>query len=244
MSTAPQASIHHRVDGRYRSSGSRSQRHTRPSSGSSASPRNSKPVLVSTDVEAMRSGSVCARIRRTRAQARARLPAGFSEVSSVGPGRWDDCGRSSRVRTAISFRWASIQPSEKGDMVKALLTGFAIVFGTASISTTTPTASPHPFSLVLESTAYGWAASCDSGCRWRHLGLSCNGACGVITIDANVSRPIHRAIWSRPRSAFAWSDTGKESAQPLRPAPCGALCRGPVSSIHAEHGSMQAAYRQ
>ena len=70
-------------------------------------------------------------------------------------------------------------------MFKALLAGLAFTFGTVSIPVPASTPAPASFSLVLESTQFGWAASCDSGCRWRHLALSCDGACGVVTIDAN-----------------------------------------------------------
>ena len=43
---------------------------------------------------------------------------------------------------------------------------------------------PVGFSIVLETTPNGWAAHCDSGCRWREASFACPGPCGAI-IDAN-----------------------------------------------------------
>lgn len=65
-------------------------------------------------------------------------------------------------------------------MFRALITVVAL----AVTSATAKTRTPADFSLVLESTPTGWAARCDSGCRWHELSFSCEGACGAI-VDGN-----------------------------------------------------------
>lgn len=47
-----------------------------------------------------------------------------------------------------------------------------------------PTPQPAPFQLMLERTATGWSARCDSGCSWTKLSASCLLRCHV-TIDNN-----------------------------------------------------------
>lgn len=71
-------------------------------------------------------------------------------------------------------------------MLRVLTVSIAVVLGAvaATNATTTRQRSPAAFSLVLESTASGWAARCDSGCRWKELSFGCARACGA-TIDAN-----------------------------------------------------------
>jgi hypothetical protein len=67
-------------------------------------------------------------------------------------------------------------------MFRLLLTTIAVMVSTqARPSPKTP---PPAFSLVLESTANGWAARCDTGCRWQRLSFGCERACRAI-IDAN-----------------------------------------------------------
>ena len=64
-----------------------------------------------------------------------------------------------------------------------VLLGVALVIGAGTATTATrPTA--QSFSIVLESKPTGWAARCDSGCRWQQLSFGCENACGAI-IDAN-----------------------------------------------------------
>ncbi|HEV8446393.1 MAG TPA: hypothetical protein VGQ44_06225 [Gemmatimonadaceae bacterium] len=65
-------------------------------------------------------------------------------------------------------------------MFRALVSGIALVVTSAAATTRAPAA----FSLVLESTPTGWAARCDSGCRWHELSFNCERACGAI-VDAN-----------------------------------------------------------
>ena len=66
-------------------------------------------------------------------------------------------------------------------MFKALVPGIVLVAG---LGVAPMARAPVAFSLVLESSATGWAARCDSGCRWRQLSFSCERACGAV-IDAN-----------------------------------------------------------
>jgi hypothetical protein len=68
-------------------------------------------------------------------------------------------------------------------MFRVLLIGVALVIGPSAATTATP-ATAQSFSLVLESSPTGWAARCDSGCRWQRLSFGCERACGAI-IDAN-----------------------------------------------------------
>src|SRR5262245_28846510 len=71
----------------------------------------------------------------------------------------------------------------EGCMVRTLLTSLALVVVTQALSAPPRPAAPA-FSLVLESTATGWAARCDTGCRWQRVSFGCERACGAI-IDAN-----------------------------------------------------------
>jgi hypothetical protein len=66
-------------------------------------------------------------------------------------------------------------------MFKTLFISMALV-GVLGAARTA--AAPATFSLVLESKPGGWAARCDSGCRWREVSFSCERACGAI-VDAN-----------------------------------------------------------
>jgi hypothetical protein len=92
-------------------------------------------------------------------------------------------------------------------MFRAFLAGIVLVIGTGLM--TTPSAqTPAGFSLVLESTATGWAARCDSGCRWTHITLSCARSCDA-TIDANGVRP-RGARSASPSFAFNIERTGRE----------------------------------
>jgi hypothetical protein len=69
-------------------------------------------------------------------------------------------------------------------MVRALLAGLSLS-ASGAVTVTAQKAQPRAsFSLVLESTRTGWAAQCDSGCRWRQLSFDCRQACGAV-IDAD-----------------------------------------------------------
>jgi hypothetical protein len=68
-------------------------------------------------------------------------------------------------------------------MFRVVLASIALAVTAGVTPTPTPNA-PASFSLVLESSATGWAARCDTGCHWRHLSFGCEHACGAI-IDAD-----------------------------------------------------------
>lgn len=68
-------------------------------------------------------------------------------------------------------------------MLKPLLAGVALLVAITAAKQP-ETQPPAAFSLVLESTATGWSARCDSGCRWRSLSFDCDRACGAV-LDAN-----------------------------------------------------------
>src|SRR6476660_884459 len=92
-------------------------------------------------------------------------------------------------------------------MFRAFLAGVVLVIGTSHV--TTPTAqAPVGFSLVLESTATGWAARCDSGCHWTHLTMSCAPS-RYATTDANGVGP-RAARSASPPFAFNVERTGRE----------------------------------
>ena len=66
-------------------------------------------------------------------------------------------------------------------------------------------ASNH-FSLVLEHSARGWRASCDVGCRWRELTMSCGG-CEVRLTSVGVA-PASSAEEEEGTFAFTLTDAG------------------------------------
>lgn len=69
--------------------------------------------------------------------------------------------------------------------MKAILAVVAVIAGSAGSLIPNP-ANINGFSITLEATPHGWAAHCDSGCRWRGLSLAfeCATACPAI-VDAN-----------------------------------------------------------
>lgn len=69
----------------------------------------------------------------------------------------------------------------KGLLVAAALVAFSGFAVSKPIQRSVP---PANFSILLTTTATGWEAQCDSGCRWKGLGFSCATACPA-TIDAN-----------------------------------------------------------
>jgi hypothetical protein len=69
-------------------------------------------------------------------------------------------------------------------MFRILVAGLALFAGSASTTVPERAEPIASFSLVLESSSTGWAARCDSGCRWTQLSFNCERACGAI-IDAN-----------------------------------------------------------
>ena len=76
-------------------------------------------------------------------------------------------------------------------MLGSLLASLALLGGAGTA--TPPAHVPAAFSLVLESTATGWAARCDSGCRWQRLSFTCERACAAI-VDANGVRAVTVAV--------------------------------------------------
>ena len=69
-------------------------------------------------------------------------------------------------------------------MLRVLLSGFALGAAHTTLGRAQVERQPAQFSLVLESTPTGWAARCDSGCRWRQLAFDCERACRAV-VDAN-----------------------------------------------------------
>ena len=62
------------------------------------------------------------------------------------------------------------------------------------------------FSLVLEHSAQGWKASCDVGCRWRELTMSCGG-CEVRLTSVGVG-PVGSSKVEEGTFAFTLTDAG------------------------------------
>ena len=67
-------------------------------------------------------------------------------------------------------------------------------------ATAARTASEAHFSLVLERTARGWRAQCDSGCRWTKLSIACLGC--EVRINAAGVGPALRAETDTTGFAF------------------------------------------
>jgi hypothetical protein len=87
-------------------------------------------------------------------------------------------------------------------MIRALLVSLALLASQApSVRAQSATPLPH-FSITVESRPTGWAARCDSGCKWTQLSFECARGCGAV-IDASGASPIGA---SRPDSAaFAFT---------------------------------------
>ena len=69
--------------------------------------------------------------------------------------------------------------------MKTFIAGLALLAGCASMGRThSEKQTAASFSVVLQPTAAGWAARCDSGCRWREASFECRTACGAI-VDQN-----------------------------------------------------------
>lgn len=62
----------------------------------------------------------------------------------------------------------------------ALLAGFR-----ANSPRTSPTG--EHFALILEHSAQGWKATCDTGCVWREVSMSCGG-CDVRLSSSGIGR--------------------------------------------------------
>ena len=61
-------------------------------------------------------------------------------------------------------------------LVGALLVGFSR-YGAAQQQVSR-------FEIVVQRSAKGWSAHCDTGCTWRELSVSCPSACRIM-LDAN-----------------------------------------------------------
>jgi hypothetical protein len=69
-------------------------------------------------------------------------------------------------------------------MFRALLAGAVLLAGHVALGPVQVRRQPAVFSIVLESTPTGWAARCDTGCRWHEAAFGCGWACGAV-VDAN-----------------------------------------------------------
>ena len=65
---------------------------------------------------------------------------------------------------------------------------------------------PTHFSLVLDHSAQGWRASCEVGCRWSELTMSCGG-CEVRLTSVGVS-PASSSEAQEATFAFTLTDAG------------------------------------
>jgi hypothetical protein len=73
------------------------------------------------------------------------------------------------------------------------------------------------FSLVLEHSAQGWKASCEVGCRWREITMSCAG-CEVRLTSVGIG-PASSAEDEPGTFAFTLADSGSGwAARSLRGA--------------------------
>ncbi len=73
--------------------------------------------------------------------------------------------------------------------MKALLVALGMTFAAGVSHEPAPQTAPPSFSLVIEATATGWAARCDSGCAFRTASFACRDACPAIA-DANGLRTV------------------------------------------------------
>ena len=81
----------------------------------------------------------------------------------------------------------------------------------AGVSTPAPAIAPaklSPFSMVITSSATGWAAHCDSGCQWTELAFKCSASCGVL-VDEYGLTPL--TATPAKESAFAFELTPTDS---------------------------------
>jgi hypothetical protein len=62
------------------------------------------------------------------------------------------------------------------------------------------------FSIVVEHSASGWRAHCETGCHWVDVSMSCGG-CDV-RLDATGIRPAYPASSAVPGFAFVLSTDG------------------------------------
>jgi hypothetical protein len=53
----------------------------------------------------------------------------------------------------------------------------------------TPRGAPSSFSMVITSTTTGWAAHCDTGCRWSDVSYECPGQCAAVFDATGVATP-------------------------------------------------------
>jgi hypothetical protein len=88
------------------------------------------------------------------------------------------------------------------------VTLFSALYFVACSPRPTPATAPAPnhFSLVLEHSAQGWRASCEVGCRWRELTMSCGG-CEVRITSVGVG-PASSSEAEEATFAFTLTDAG------------------------------------
>jgi hypothetical protein len=86
----------------------------------------------------------------------------------------------------------------------------AIFIGTACHQkppTVAPAAAPEDhFAIVLERSAKGWAAHCETGCAWVSVSMSCDGC--EVRLDANGIGPAYPANPAATGFAFVLSADG------------------------------------
>ena len=70
--------------------------------------------------------------------------------------------------------------------------------------TVAPTAAPEShFTIVLERSAKGWAAHCETGCAWVNVSMFCDGC--EVRLDANGIGPAYPATSTAAAFAFVLS---------------------------------------
>ena len=72
---------------------------------------------------------------------------------------------------------------------------------------------PAQFQLVLERTASGWSAHCDSGCSWIDLSAKCVAACSATITNSGIAIGAVKADAARfsfvvERTATGWTANG------------------------------------
>ena len=125
-------------------------------------------------------------------------------------------------------------------VVSALLVTMACHKTPPSVASVAP-ANGH-FSIVVEHSAGGWRAHCETGCHWVDVSMFCGG-CDV-RLDATGIRPAYPASSAVPGFAFVLSTDGTGwKARAIDGARwktlswnCGAvMCRGRIDETGVRH---------
>ena len=103
----------------------------------------------------------------------------------------------------------------------------AVAAGPRPKGTATPIA--H-FAILLEHSAQGWAATCDTGCRWTHLTMSCEGC--KIRVDVAGVGPASAPERGTEGFSFTLRDAGAGwQATRVRGTIWGALAYGCATTV-------------